>query len=346
MKKWIWSALCLMFAFGGHAQEGVEFFEGSLEQALQEARAQKKMLFIDAYTSWCGPCRWMRESEFRKPEAGAFFNTHFVNFKIDVEKGEGPAFAEKYDIHGYPTFVVLDPDGSLRHRILGADTLHLFIPMVEQGLNRKTSYGYLLEKYRKGVLTKKELPQAIEVFRNAGMKKETGRLCDSLYDLLSEKERLDGRYWIAYKLLSYNDLLSDRLKFLATHTATIAGGKKQAEAWEVIRTLLTDHLNNNTSGRITHKENPWNLGLADEMPALRALLESSDLPDRVFLTDWCDLATACYYERTEQVPPLLEKVAVHPQALEFRYCFVAALKRLCPEQQEMLGRLQKQWKVE
>lgn len=346
MKKWIWSSICLLLASGSYAQEGVRFFGGTLEEALQEARAQKKMLFIDAYTSWCGPCRWMSESEFTKPYAGAFFNKHFVNFKIDVEKGDGPAFAEKYAIHGYPTFVVLNSDGSLRHRVLGADTLHLFIPMVEKGLNRKTSYGYLQEKYRQGTLTKKELPQAIEVFRNAGMKKEVGSLCDSLYRLLSEKERLDGRYWIVYQLLSYNDLLSERLKFLVTHTAIVAGGAKQTEAWEVVRTQLTDHLYNNTAGQITHKENPWNLGVADEMPVIRALLEVSDLPDRAFLTDWCALATACYYEQAEQVPFLLEKVVAYPQAREYRYCFVSALKRLCPEQQEMLGRLQEEWDME
>lgn len=79
--------LCLVTALGVQAQEGVRFFEGTLEEALQEARAQKKMLFIDAYTSWCGLCKWMSESEFKKPEAGAFFNRHFVNYKINVEKG-------------------------------------------------------------------------------------------------------------------------------------------------------------------------------------------------------------------------------------------------------------------
>ena len=338
--------LCLLVVFSGQAQEGVKFFEGTLEEALQEARKQKKMLFVDAYTSWCGPCRWMSESEFTKPEAGAFFNNHFVNFKIDVEKGEGQAFAEKYEIRGYPTFLILNLDGTLRHRVLGADTLHLFIPRVEKGLKLKTSYCYLLEKYGQGSLKKKELPQAIEIFRDAGMKKEVGGMCDSLYILLSEKERLDERYWIVYKLLTYDNLLSERLKFLVTHTATVGGGSKQAEAWKIIQIQLADHLNNNTSGSITYKNNPRNVGVADEMPVIRTLVELSDLPDQAFLSDWCDLATACYYECEEQLPALMEKVAAHPQSREYRYCFFRSLKRLCPEQHELIGRLQKQWEIE
>lgn len=345
MKKWIWSVLCLVLALGVQAQEGVRFFEGTLEEALLEARAQKKMLFIDAYTSWCGPCKWMSESEFKKPEAGAFFNKHFVNYKIDVEKGDGRAFAEKYEVSGYPTFIVLNPDGTLRHRVLGADTLHIFIPMVEPGLKEKTSYGYLRARYDRGELTKREMPQVIRTFRTAGMKKEVPVLCDSLYGLLSEKEKLAEQYWVIFGQLVYDDLYSGRLEFLTTHADKVGDGHRQEDARRILRTQLSDHLINNTSGHITHKHNPWIVGEADEMPRMRALVGMSDLPDKAFWLAWCDLATACYYERAEEVPALVEKVSTFPEAQEYGRCFVGALKRLCPGQKELIARLQEMWGI-
>ncbi len=345
MKKWIWSALCLVVALGVQAQEGVRFFEGTLEEALQEAREQKKMLFIDAYTSWCGPCKWMSESEFKKPEAGAFFNRHFVNYKINVEKGDGQAFAEKYDVRGYPTFIVLNPDGTLRHKVLGADTLHLFIPMVEPGLKEKTSYGYLRAKYDRGELAKRELPQAFRAFRTAGMKREVPVLCDSLYQSLSYKEKLQEHYWIVFDQVVYNDLYSDRLEFLTTHSDKVGGGRRQEDARRILRTQLSDHLINNTSGAITYKHNPWIVGDVYEMPRIRELSEKSDLPEKAFWLAWCDLATACYYERAEEVLACVEKIAAFPEAREYGRCFIRALKRLCPEQKELLGRLQERWEM-
>ena len=327
MKKWIWSALCLVMALGVQAQEGVRFFEGTLEEALQEARAQKKMLFIDAYTSWCGPCKWMSESEFTKPEAGAFFNRHFVNYKINVEDGDGRAFAKKYEVSGYPTFLVLTPDGTLRHRVLGADTLHLFIPRVEQGLREKTSYVYLRAKFDGGALTKREMPQAIRTFRAAGMKQEMPMFCDSLYSLLSEKEKVAERYWVVFDLLGYWDLYSERLEFCATHADEVGGGKHWEDARRILRTQLSDHLINNTSGQITHEHNPWIVGEVYEMPRIRELAEKSDLPDKAFWLAWCDLATACYYERAAEVPALIEKVSAFPEAEEYRRVFQRAADR-------------------
>lgn len=312
---------------GEQLSEGVKFFEGTLEETLQEAQAQKKMLFIDAYTSWCGPCKWMSESEFKKPEAGAFFNSHFVNYKINVEKGDGRAFAEKYDVHGYPTFIVLNPDGTLRHRVLGADTLHLFIPMVEQGLDEKTSYAYLRAKYDAGTLTKQELPQAIRTFLTAGKKKEVRALCDSLYGLLSEKEKLSEQYWVVFERLGYDDLFSDRLEFLTTHTDKVGDGNRREDARNILRTHLSDHLINNTSGQITHKYNPWVVGDADEMPGMRALIGKSDLPDKAFWLAWCDLATACYYERADEVTAAVEKVSAFPEAEEYRRVFQRTAER-------------------
>ena len=119
MNRVILSILICLLTINGYSQHGVKFLEGDLQSALNVAKQQKKMVFVDVYTSWCGPCRWMSEEVLQTPEAATYFDKYFVCFKIDAEKGEGVEFAKKYNVHAYPTFLMLLPDGTLRHKIVG-----------------------------------------------------------------------------------------------------------------------------------------------------------------------------------------------------------------------------------
>ena len=55
MNKIVLSVLIFLFSMNGFAQDGVKFMEGNFQEALNVARQQKKMVFVDVYTSWCGP---------------------------------------------------------------------------------------------------------------------------------------------------------------------------------------------------------------------------------------------------------------------------------------------------
>jgi len=89
---------------------GIQFVEANWEKAIAEAKKQKKMIFIDAYTSWCGPCRMLKTNTFTDKAAGDYFNKYFINIALDMEKGDGIAFAEKYQIRAYPTLLIMDAD--------------------------------------------------------------------------------------------------------------------------------------------------------------------------------------------------------------------------------------------
>lgn len=95
------------------------FYDGTFDQALKEAAKKKKIVFVDAYTSWCGPCKMLNNSTFKDVKAGEFFNANFVNIKIDMEKGEGPAFAMKYSVRAYPTLLFINAKGEVVHKTLG-----------------------------------------------------------------------------------------------------------------------------------------------------------------------------------------------------------------------------------
>lgn len=101
-------------------EEGIEFFHGTINEAKAKARQEGKLIFVDAYTTWCGPCRWMAANTFTDPDVGAFFNEHFVNMKLDMERGEGREFGQQYRVMAYPTLLFLDHTGTVKHRAMGA----------------------------------------------------------------------------------------------------------------------------------------------------------------------------------------------------------------------------------
>ena len=99
--------------------QGIQFQDTSWETILQKASDEGKIIFMDAYAEWCGPCKAMSKNVFTDGDVGAFFNEHFVNVKMDMEHGEGVALAEKYAVRAYPTLLFIDSQGELVHRAVG-----------------------------------------------------------------------------------------------------------------------------------------------------------------------------------------------------------------------------------
>jgi thioredoxin-related protein len=98
---------------------GITFSHGSWQEILDLAKSEQKLIFVDAYTEWCGPCKMMARNTFPDERVGEYFNQHFVNYKFDMEKGEGPAFAQKYGVNAYPTLLFIDHTGKVVHKTMG-----------------------------------------------------------------------------------------------------------------------------------------------------------------------------------------------------------------------------------
>jgi len=90
---------------------GIHFIENDWNQALQAAKNENKLVFLDIYATWCGPCKMLKQYTFTDSAVGNFFNKNFVNISIDGEKGVGPQLAQQYSIEGYPTLIVADATG-------------------------------------------------------------------------------------------------------------------------------------------------------------------------------------------------------------------------------------------
>jgi len=158
---------------------GIQFFEGSFDEALAQAKKENKQVFLDAYTSWCGPCKKMMKEIFPKAEVGAVYNKNFIAIKVDMEKGEGPTLAEKFDISRYPTYMYLNANGKPLHRAIGYMPAEAFIKRGNNALNPSKQYYTLKEQYEAGNVNKKVSYNYAMAAVEAGMRDDAQNAANS-----------------------------------------------------------------------------------------------------------------------------------------------------------------------
>lgn len=199
--------------------EGVAFVEGkTFAEVLHKAKEEGKMLFIDCYTSWCGPCRMMATQVFPQKKVGDYFNEHFVSFKIDMEKGEGPELKNKFSVRAYPTFLFLDGDGKEINRIVGGDSdADKFLESVDDGIGT-LSLSSLAKRYEGGERDTTFLLSYLKALDGAYDSKKANEVAGVLLegrdqDMLTNKGLFDA-------FLKYNTTpLSPAFQYVLSHKA-------------------------------------------------------------------------------------------------------------------------------
>lgn len=142
--------LVFLFSFNITFSQGIEFEQGYFSEALKKAKKEDKVLFMDCYTTWCGPCKWLSKEIFPKKEVGDFFNKNFVNIKIDMEKGEGIELAKKYNVKSFPTLLFISSEGKVVHKMVGGKDADALIEGARNALDPKKQLSYFINKYEKG----------------------------------------------------------------------------------------------------------------------------------------------------------------------------------------------------
>jgi len=122
--------ISLLTVFGFVYSQGIEFEQGNWADVLHKAKQTQKPIFVDVYTSWCRPCKVMSSQVFPLEEVGNLYNSTFVCYKIDAEKGEGIQIAKDYEVNSYPTYLFLNPNGVLVMRTGGGMSPKEFIELV------------------------------------------------------------------------------------------------------------------------------------------------------------------------------------------------------------------------
>lgn len=130
--------------------QGIKFEESNLANLQAKAKKEKKLIFIDAYTTWCGPCKLMAKNIFTQKSVGDHYNSRFINAKIDMEKGEGITLAKKFKVTAYPTYLFINGDGELMHRVVGYVNEKEFIQFAKDAEDPSRQLITLIKKFDKG----------------------------------------------------------------------------------------------------------------------------------------------------------------------------------------------------
>ena len=186
--------ICMLLQLPTFGQEGTKFRELTFKEALAAAKKEGKLVFVDCYTSWCGPCRDMAEKVFPQKEAGDYFNPRFVCVKYDMEKGEGEALAKRFEVRAYPTFLIVRPDGTAQHKIVGGSDLKAFIAQVEEGLDEKKNLLFLNEAYERGGMDTHQLMAYYSALTKAE-EERADQVRSELWKKLTEQEKTTAEYW-------------------------------------------------------------------------------------------------------------------------------------------------------
>lgn len=143
-------ALIAAIVTAGLAQEGIQFEEGNWKKILAKAADQDRLIFVDAYAEWCGPCKMMARDVFTQAEVGEYYNSNFVNAKIDMEKGEGTGLARKYKVRAYPTLLFIDSNGELVHRAVGYQDAEAFLQLGREAQDPSKQIATMERKFEAG----------------------------------------------------------------------------------------------------------------------------------------------------------------------------------------------------
>ena len=198
MKKIILFLSVSLFALSLVAQ--TNFRDITYKEALAAAKAEKKLVFIDFYTSWCGPCKMMMKNIFPLKEVGNYLNSKFVCIKIDAEKGEGPELAKRYQVKAYPTFVAINPaEEILMTKVGGSGSGSGFIGSIDRLIDPDKTPERMKQRDESGERTA-DLISAYaglkmeEVYKNRQpdmtKKDEAFKMVQDYFDGLKDKERL------------------------------------------------------------------------------------------------------------------------------------------------------------
>jgi len=130
--------------------QGIEFLEVPWKDAFAKAKEEQKLVFIDCYTKWCGPCKAMAKNTFTQKEVGDFFNENFINLKLDMEGEDGVTFSHKYAVSAYPTLYFIDGEGKIVKKFVGGRQPDALIEIAKDAIKSNDQSAKYEENYNAG----------------------------------------------------------------------------------------------------------------------------------------------------------------------------------------------------
>jgi thiol-disulfide isomerase/thioredoxin len=285
MKKSLHLFLALMISSLAFANAGMRFEKLTWAQVKAKAAKEKKMIFFDAYTTWCGPCKFLDEKVYTDASVADYFNSNYINVKFDMEDGEGIDLAGEFDITSYPTLLFFDASGKLVHKYIGAMKAPEFIQLGKDAMDPSKQYFTLKNKVEDRKATTADFVKWTEMAEEL----EDGNRGAVASSWLSDQEDILGNAELAKAALLYSDVTEEQLAYLYNNQARIASllgwdaDKVAATLYRKLFSLALTSMEDNTRGAadfsaIIKKFDKSKIAYADiDLAILKAMYEDQDL---------------------------------------------------------------------
>lgn len=207
---------------GAEAQNRSINFEQTREwkQIIKKAKKEKKLIFIDCYTSWCGPCKMLAKDVFTRDSVADFFNQTFVNAKYDMEKdADGVILKTQFDIKAFPTLLFVDPaTQQVVHRMVGAGSTVWLLAGAKLANDPQNNLSAMVKRYDTGERGAGFLGTYLAALSSAYMADEQEKVAAEYLNSLSGEQLATKDNWVLIKKY-VSDPLSGPLKQVMANRA-------------------------------------------------------------------------------------------------------------------------------
>ena len=208
---------------------GIRFLHNiSFETALEIARKESKLIFMDCYTTWCGPCKYLTTNIFPLKQVGNFYNEKFISVAFDMESPEGRIIAKKYNVMVYPTLLFLNANGELEHMGVGAGDATLILELGKKALDTEKNLKAMKSRIQKGDKSIEAITNYLISYYGAPDKQQ---LINECYKGLKPAQRMSTEWWYLFKDFD-NKLNTPQFKYFSDNKTAYEKkiGKKEVDA--------------------------------------------------------------------------------------------------------------------
>lgn len=216
------------------------FREMSYAEALQKSAAESKPVFLMCYTTWCGHCKKMKEEVLTDSSVAAFYSTHFVCIKSDMEAGEGISLHNKFAVKMYPTYIFIDQNGTTLYRLMGEFKPEELIEQARNALTTEKQLPYLQQAFQADPSSAEKCYAYLMALRRGAM--DYSAVATAYFATKKDSDLMNEINW---KIIAngVSDINSPQFQFVLKHQqefATIASpGRVQRKISNIVTETLS-----------------------------------------------------------------------------------------------------------
>lgn len=181
--------------------EGIQWINArNWDEVKKKAELEKKYIFVDAYATWCAPCKWMDENVFGQKKVEDFLNSRFISVKVQMDSSRNDDSQVKtwykdaknimieYNVGAFPTFLFFSPAGEIVHKDVGRKGVDDFIALAREAMDPQKQYYRLLHEFKTGVRDTNVMKQLARSAKKIGDKDLASEIAGDYLELLSKKQ--------------------------------------------------------------------------------------------------------------------------------------------------------------